>query len=124
MWFTRPHSRRSAGIFSPSIQFVLGPEQQGRLDDDDDRRPRPAAPLLQLADLPHRHLPFPLFRTRAYCRGRSTAPLRGPCAGVVGSGSPERIEAMSHTFALLVPVKTLSRAKSRLSVTGQATASR
>ena len=31
---------------------------------------------------------------------------------------PERIGTMSHTFALLVPVKTLSQAKSRLSVGG------
>ena len=101
----------------PVDPVVLGRQQQRRLHDDDHDRPRPATLLLQLADLRHPRLPL-LPSVPLASLLPPSAPGRMPTTRPPTARLPvtERIVRMSHTFALLVPVKALSLAKSRLSV--------
>ena len=127
MWFTTTTQPPVAGIFSPSIQsrFVAA-SNVGLTMTTTVVHAQPRF-CCSSRDLRHRRLLIscPACRTRAYCHRLpedATAAMRRPsCAA---SRPLRRIVAMSHTFALLVPVKTLALAKSRLAVAGDLTVSR
>src|SRR3954468_17425044 len=104
MWLTATTQPPVAGTFSPSIQLCLVVANRvgfTMTTTVDHAQPRRCWSLRTFATEPPVLPPVP----------DASLLLRAPRA-------PERIDAMSHTFALLVPVKDLSRAKTRLVTAG------
>src|SRR4051794_25868499 len=102
MWLTATTQPPVAGIFSPSIhscRVVASNVGFTMTTTVDHAQPRFCCSL------------------RTFATDASRSPLV-PDASLLltGFGTLERIDTMSHTFALLVPVKALSLAKTRLSV--------
>ena len=113
MWLTATTQPPVAGIFSPSIHSRL--VVASRVGLTMATTVVHAQPRFCCSSSNLRHPDLPVSRL---CRPASLLPRPGDAAGQAGCrrwlDDPERIEAMSHTFALLMPVKTLTLAKSRL----------
>src|SRR3954452_22346034 len=104
MWLTATTQPPVAGIFSPSIQSCLVAASN--------------VGFTMTTTVDHAQPRFCCSLGNFGTGASRSPPVPHASLLLTGSRTPERIDSMSHTFALLVPVKTLSLAKSRLSVSG------